>query len=393
MKVIKSRIKEIKAGDRIVSVNKNKIEDILDLQYHFEDSIYPEIEFTRKDVKKSICLKIPQNAFVFKDSVNKMKLCNNDCIFCFINQLPKGLRKSLYIKDDDYRLSLLYGNFITLTNLSEKDIEKITSYRISPIYVSLHSADKGIRRKIFGRTEEGLENFRILLKNGIEFHVQIVVVRGLNDGKNLKQTLKELVNESGVISVGIVPAAKTKYSKADFDVFDKESAKELIETVDNTGRKVYLADEFFLLAGQAIPRDSYYNDYPQIENGIGLSRKFLDACRGLKSGIKAKAVTGELAYPIVAEAMKDCPGIEFKKIKNSLFGDRVTVAGLLSGRDIIRTVSKLKGLVIIPDIMINGDGLFLDGLKVSDIKKSTTAKVEFVPSTGERLINRLKELN
>lgn len=400
MKITHSKIPRLKTGDEIKKINGISVDDILDVQFALADEDHVSIELLRNGELKTINFNdsVSLQYLNFERSVNKVKKCRNKCIFCFVDQLPSGLRKPLYLKDDDYRLSLLYGNFITLTNLTKKDINKITAFNISPLYVSLHSINPETRLKVFGIKEQGLKNFKYLCSKGIKFHIQMVAVPGLNDGDDLQESLKVLTQNEQVLSIGIVPAARTNNCPNEFETFDKKSAKNLIRSRDTVRRastthnNVYLADELFLLADQPIPSSDYYDDFPQLENGIGLSRLFLDGCKELATDLKAIVLTGKLSKPVVEEAFKNCPNFKIIAVENSLFGKEVTVTGLLGGRDIIRAVKDIEGLVLIPDIMLNKDKLFLDDLKVGSIQKQTKADIKVTPSTAGEFIEEIKRL-
>jgi len=345
--------------------------------------------------------------------VDRIKRCNNRCIFCFVEQLPPNLRKSLYIKDDDFLLSFMYGNYITLTNLGKKDTERIIKSRLEPLYVSVHSLDSEIRKRIFQTDNHtrGLGNLKKLDDNGISMHAQIVLCPQINDGKNLVDTLYRLTNEyRSIKSVGIVPVGITRYNKNRMlKAVDKKNAQNTIDMVYEFNKKfktldrIFLSDEFYIIAGRSFPAYKSYYMFPQIENGIGKSRNFIAEFKGtagkniLPDTRGVLAVTSEYGQ-YVFEVLKS----EFQKfslrfkvlaVKNNFLGGNVKVAGLLSGTDIIDRLKNvnLNGFrkILIPDSIFNYQGLTIDGHKKEDIVGKIDGKLIF---TGEQAKNLIGEL-
>ncbi|MDP3013003.1 MAG: DUF512 domain-containing protein, partial [Candidatus Subteraquimicrobiales bacterium] len=349
----------LQTGDIFLKINNKPLLDIIDYHILSEETDFSALILrgnnlihlsAKKQVNEPIGLKFTSSIF------NGVKICKNRCIFCFIDQLPKGLRKSLYLKDDDYRLSFLYGNFITLTNLQEKDVERIIKNRLSPLYVSLHTTDSRLRKRMLcpKRKDKALEYLNYLLENGIEIHIQIVLCAGVNDGKALIDTLSCLRQNFGkVASVGIVPVGLTKYREKMFPLrlFTKTEIKSLIKYIKDYQQKikeekgiywVYLADEFYLRAKEKLPSFSEYDSFPQLENGIGFIRLFLDGVEKAVSDIRLRknsepitVLTGELAAPIlegVAIKLKSrfILDVRVVKIFNNFFGRNITVAGLIT---------------------------------------------------------------
>jgi putative radical SAM enzyme (TIGR03279 family) len=318
--------------------------------------------------------------------------CNNRCVFCFIDQLPPGLRRELYFKDEDYRLSFLHGNYLTLTNLRSADERRITAEHLSPLYVSVHSTNQGIRSRLLGRKprEPVLTVLRRLGKRGVRFHAQVVVVPGYNDGDDLVRTLRDLIRLGrAVLSISVVPVGLTAHRRrlAGIGPVDAGTAGSIVDRVGGlnarlrarTGRGVvYASDEMIILAGRAIPDAGYYDDYPQIENGVGLVRQLVDQLKPLRipaslRGKRVLLVTGRLARPFIDEvAARLTRGglkVSVKTVTNSLFGPSVTVSGLLPGKAIISALRGPSGwdAAILPPDVANGDHLTLDDISVSQI--------------------------
>ncbi len=330
-----------------------------------------------------------------------MRLCRNDCLFCFMKMLPKGMRKTLYMRDDDYRLSFLQGNFVTLTNLSEADVDRIVSHALSPLNVSLHAVSPDVRRRLIGKNaQRGMDVLETLVANGVEVHAQIVLVPGENDGEELARTLAYVEARPPISSLGIVPVGFTKHQDAFSRSFDDPAlAAAVIEAVRPyqdrsralSGRTRYqLADEFYINAGVEPPPAAYYDGYPQYQDGIGMVRSFLDdascmlgrpedlrafeeaAARLAAAGERALFVTGEAAFETVRGFVEATPlarAGEVVAVKNRYFGGNVNVTGLLTATDVLdRLPVDLAGRVVaIPDIMLNVDRLTLDGVSEADL--------------------------
>ncbi|MCD4670329.1 MAG: DUF512 domain-containing protein [Actinomycetia bacterium] len=363
--------------------------------------------------------------------MNRIRRCKNKCIFCFVDQLPPGLRPALYIKDDDFLLSYMYGNFITLTNLSIRDIEKIVKYRLEPLHISIHSLDPDIRSILFGNKNhlKELKYFKILDNAGIRTNIQIVLVPGINDSKDLEHTIRKLHNEyKSIDSIGIIPVGVTDYNKnGSIRPFSGAEAKQTIMMVDGLkkryGRKlsntVFLSDEFYILAGKSFPSFKSYGKFFQINNGIGKSADFLseikDNSRTLikkdlsyKKYLKILLITSEYGAVVLGEALdlirdslknSSSPGqdilIDTKVVKNSFLGGNVKVTGLLSGADTIKVLNKINteiyDTIFIPDSIFNIDGLTIDGINKIKIKK-ISKKIEIIPEDGKILIKEIKKL-
>ncbi len=401
-----------KKNDRIVSINGNSIEDALDFNFYSADD-EQEIVLLRGGVE--VVLSAGQYDLEGIETEElKIKHCGNKCVFCFIDQNPKSLRKTLYVKDEDYRYSFLYGNYFTLTNLSSKDIEKILKMRLSPLYVSVHATDPDVRKVLLGlkKEDEFERKLRVLIEGGIEIHTQIVMCPGINDGKVLRKTISDLAAyHPGVRSVAVVPVGLTSHRRKlptippvsekcasdTLDIIDKFNKKYLKELGTNF---VFGADELYLKSGRDLPPADYYEGYLQYEDGIGMTRFFIDAFEESKKNIPksvkkqttVKIVTGDLFFPVLKKFVLP----EFNKVKNlntelvkaenSIFGSSVTVAGLLSGEDIIRAAGNAENgndILLIPSTCINTDGFLLDDLTINDIVKNTGYRVMYLEDPAE----------
>lgn len=413
---------DIVAGDILLSINEQSINDILDYQYYAQDD-YLVVEIKKMN-KEIWSLEIEKDydedlGLEFEGIVfDKMKACSNRCIFCFVDQLPRQMRKTLYVKDDDYRYSFLYGNFITLTNLSEADWQKIVEMHLSPLYVSVHCINGELRSKILQspRGASIKEDLARLKKANIEVHTQIVLCPGINDGHILQETIEELAKYyPSVQSVGVVPVGLTGHREklTELQPVNGQQAGELIKLIDKYQQKyrekwgqgfVYLADEFYLRAKQDLPPDEYYDDYCQIENGIGLSRLLLEDFSLLEPFLpqavekrEVHIITGLSAVPvleIILARLRMIAGLDLQLIpvENRFFGGAVSVTGLLTGRDIIDALGQsYKGkTVLIPEVLLrDGQETLLDDITIQDIQTSSGAKIVSVNGTAEDLVKKI----
>lgn len=407
-------------GDKVVAINNQHLTDIID--YHILTA-EPLIKLTvlrqgtiRKFLIRNRYLK-PLGIKFTTSIFNKIKLCRNRCLFCFVDQMPPGLRPSLYVKDDDYRLSFFYGNFITLTNLTKAEINRIINLKLSPLYVSWQATSKQVRATLIrpAGDDKAASTLKTLDEAGIITHLQIVLCPGFNDAEELNKSLDFLATFKNIGSVGIVPVGLSKYRNqlAQLKPVTPKQAEKLILKIAKKQKFfqklkgfnwVYLADEFYLLANINLPPFSAYDGFPQLENGIGITRKFLtEIKKGLKK-IKDKKIswpepitiiTGQLSFKIVKSAFKEvakATGTPFhvKPVTNWWLGDLITVTGLLSGADIMKAIKSIKtGTILIPDVCLNHDKLFLDSLALADLKKSTAANLVVAPADGAGLIKFL----
>lgn len=405
----------IPVGSRLLEINGRPILDRLD--YWFLSSADElslvmaegdeEVEYIiEKDYDESLGL-------VFPDSLmDAAKHCHNHCVFCFIDQLPEGLRQTLYFKDDDSRLSFLQGNFVTLTNLTQTDLQRIVDYGIHPINVSIHSLDPLVRRRMLGnpRSLEIKSQLDFLAQKQVRMNGQIVLVPGYNDGPDLEQTLEELMDYHPMLqSVGIVPVGLTKFRDKlpRITGFTPEAAGQIIQRVarfqerarDRLGtRLAFLADEFYLLADQALPPADDYEGFLQHENGIGMVRRFIDELEGVRpSGPLSPRhfVTGTAFYPIL-KSLVDQLNIQYNEtwkvsaVTNRFLGETITVAGLVTARDLIDQVVVEQGeTLFVCETMFNTDGLTLDDYSKADIEQAMNTRIEVVANHGQELLKEL----
>lgn len=413
----------IKGGDLLLKVNSHEINDFLDYQFYVEESRLT-IEYEHKGSVKTVLVRKDEYddlGLEFETYLmDKERRCKNKCIFCFIDQNPKGMRESIYFKDDDSRLSFLFGNYITLTNLTERDVERIIEMHITPVNVSVHTMNKELRVKMMKNKNAGesLDIIRQLAENGISVNTQLVLCPGINDGDELRYSLQKLSElYPGVESIAAVPVGITKHREGLFDMpeYTKETASEVIDIITEFGdsfkekhgtRLCYAADEFYLKAERPLPDAEYYESYIQLENGVGMCTSFKDEfMSGLydieESGEEKELslATGEAAYPLISElcgeATKKFPNIKINvyKIENDFFGHTVTVAGLVTGKDLIEQLKgkELGKKLIIPDVMLRSEGdLFLDNVSVRDVEEALSIPLDVTFSAdGYDLIDKI----
>jgi putative radical SAM enzyme (TIGR03279 family) len=367
----------------LLSINDHEIDDILEYQFYNDITKPRKILIQDNGVKKEIVFKSHEQIKV-KFQEPEYRHCENNCDFCFINGLPRGLRKELYFRDDDYRLSFLFGNFLSLTNVDQDDIKRIARLKLSPLYVSVHTTDPELRRTLFENEKAGLimEQLSSLIDNNIKIHCQIVVIPGLTDGVNLTRSINDLSTlVPGVNSIGIVPVGKTKYINS-IPLVSKKLARPIIDLADefhNRFRKrykrsiVYCADELYIKAGLSLPGMYYYDDFPQYENGIGMVRTFINEIENLNrvKNLPGRILflTGHLARPFVNMLKnKFETNIDIIGIDNHFLGDSVTVSGLIAGEDFMRTINELDkkyDVIVLPPNCVNDSGEFIDGQMIS----------------------------
>lgn len=410
-----------RAGDEIVSINGHVLHDVIDFRFYSSDEFLTvlvrrgdqEAEFEiEKDPDEPLGVE-------FKDALfDGVRTCGASCIFCFVDQLPKGLRKSLYLKDDDFRLSFLHGNFITLANLSEDDLGRIVTQRLSPLYVSVHATDPELRRMMLGRdAPDILSQIDRLSAGRITIHAQIVLCRGINDGDHLERTISDLGSRyPTVASVAIVPAAVTSHRrhKTPIGAIDPAYSADLLRRVrewqrrfvqEKVTRLIWAADEFYLNAGRRIPRAAFYEGYPQIENGVGLVRVFMDSAyrarrilpENLPRPLTVSIATGPLAAPLLTRwAQSTAIGgldIRIHEVRNWLFGETVTVAGLMAGRDVADQLRNIEmgDVLFVPSVALR-DGAFLDDFTIDELAAMLGCRVEAVDPSPYGLVRRILQI-
>ena len=411
----------IRAGDELVSINGHEIFDFLDYRF-FIQSKKLSLELRRDGVAYSAKIR---KSSEFSDIglgfetylMDKQHSCKNKCIFCFIDQMPKGLRDTLYFKDDDARLSFLMGNYITLTNLTEREAQRIIDLRISPINVSVQATEPQLRRTLLGNkdADKSLEYMRAFGEAGIEMNGQIVVCPGWNDGEHLRRSIEDLM-DIGFNSCSIVPVGLTKFRKglARLEPVTKEKAGEIIDLVDEYGAKClekygtrmfFCADEFYIKAERPLPGEEYYEEYQQLDNGVGMLRstmnEFLSGLEDAESGDVASftVATGKAAEPfiarLVAEAKKKFPQLrgEVVGIVNDFFGHTITVSGLVTAQDLIAQLKDRPTLgerVLIPANMLrHGEGVFLDDYTVEQVEQALGRRLTISETDGYSLCDAI----
>lgn len=411
----------IKPCDELLTINGNEIMDVLD--YRFYQNEKKLVLVIKRDGKlKKIKLKkaeYQESGMEFSTYLmDKQHSCKNKCIFCFIDQMPKGMRESLYFKDDDSRLSFLFGNYITLTNITEHEVERIIKMHISPINISVHTTNPQLRCKMMNNRFAGdaLDVLYRLAEAGIALNCQLVLVPGVNDGEELRRSLLDLTKHPSVGCVACVPVGLTKHREGlpQLESFNKETAEEVIKIIEEFGNKLeaergericYAADEFYLLAEKPIPSAEYYGDFLQLENGVGLwallkseAKAALQDINNWQGSRSVSVITGELAAPllkeITAEISRKLSGFTGKvyPIKNNFFGPKITVAGLVTAGDIL---AQLKGVdlgdeAFVPKSMLRqGEDCFLDGVTLTELEKELNVKITPVENDGYDLIDKL----
>ncbi len=380
----------IEKGDEILSIDNSKMIDMID--YNFlckSDLLTLEIKKLNGEIEEIELEKDfdEELGIIFESAVfDRVKPCLNHCIFCFVDQQPKGLRETLYVKDDDYRLSYLQGTYITLTNLSEDDKDRIKRMHLGPFYVSVHTTNPELRVKMLKNPNAGkaLENLKWFRKNKIPFHAQIVLCPGYNDGAELERTLSDLAElKNTVLSVAIVPVGITQFRKEGLKQVDKKCAQETIK-IASKYKRVCCSDEFFLLAEQDIPPTKYYGNFNQLEDGVGSIRMLLDDFKSrklpkkIKTPLKLSFATSYAAkYAIdkIAEKLNKIKNLSVtvNPVKSDYWGQDITVAGLITTDDLIKTVKNIDtDIVIIPSVMLRPYSEdFLDGKNLSYVKEKT----------------------
>ena len=406
---------KIKAGDTLLSINGHNITDVLDYKYYSYDCLL-HLELKNESGKiYKVKIKKPEGldpGLEFETYLmDKARSCANNCVFCFVDQMPKGMRETLYFKDDDARLSFLMGNYITMTNLSQREVQRIIDLRVSPLNISVHATDPELRAKLLGNKNGAkiMDLMRRFAQADITMNCQIVCCPELNDGEELKRSMRDLAElYPQVNSVSIVPVGLTKYREGLYPLksFDRETARQVIDIVEKFGDKClkdygsrvfFCSDEFYLKAELKLPPDEFYGEYSQLENGVGMLRLFeteFNAMLGMLDKASEKPfsiATGVAAAPfldrLLQAAKKKCPVINGTVfgIKNDFFGHTIDVAGLVTGEDLIAQLRdrNIGERLLIPQNMLrHGEGVFLDDITVEDVERELGIKLVIVSQDG-----------
>lgn len=428
---------EIEAGDVLISINGNEIEDIFDYHYMINDEYIellirkPDGEEWELEIEKEYNEDI---GIAFENGLmDDYKSCCNKCIFCFIDQMPPNMRETLYFKDDDSRLSFLQGNYVTLTNMKDKDLDRIIRYHLAPINISVQTTNPSLRCKMLNNrfAGEALKKIDRLYEAGIQMNGQIVLCKGVNDGEELERSIRDLIKYLPVMeSVSVVPVGLSKYREGLYPLepFTKEDAAAVIETIEKWQKVcleehgmhfIHASDEWYMLAERSLPQEESYDGYLQLENGVGMMRllmdEFAEALHQAKNPKykaevmerlqevyggqhKVTMMTGKLAAPFLremaADFMKEFSGyeVEISDIRNDFFGERITVSGLITAQDLIAQ-SKGKNLgntIAIPCNMLRmGERVFLDDLSVEDVENALQVPILIVKSSGFSLLQAM----
>ncbi len=418
----------IEAGDRLLQINGEEITDIFDYQYLVQDE-YIEALVEKADGEQWL-LEIDKEygedlGVEFENGLmDEYRSCHNKCIFCFIDQMPQGMRKTLYFKDDDSRLSFLQGNYVTLTNMSDHDIDRIIKYHLSPINISFQTTNPELRCRMLNNrfAGEALKKADRFYEAGITMNGQIVLCKGVNDKEELERTISDLAGYLPVLeSVSVVPVGLSRYREGLYPLepFTKEDAREVLKTVHRWQEKLYplhglhfihASDEWYILAEEELPKEDRYDGYLQLENGVGMLRllqdEFGEAMEEAKRNKERiltctrtlSLITGKLAYPyILSMAEQMMEAFDFLQIRvfgitNEFFGERITVSGLLTGQDIKKQLrgKDLGECILLPEnVLRSGENIFLDDMTVEELEKALQVRVDIVKSSGRDFVNAI----
>lgn len=417
---------EITPGDALLEINGHKIEDIFDYQYYTQDE-YIEI-LVRKPSGEEWLLEIDKGydedlGITFENGLmDDYRSCHNKCIFCFIDQMPKGMRDTLYFKDDDSRLSFLQGNYVTLTNMSDEDVDRIIRYNLSPINVSFQTTNPELRCRMLNNRFAGqaLEKAWKLAQAGIIMNGQIVLCKGVNDGAELDRSIRDLsAYLPNLESVSVVPVGLSKYRDGLYPLepFTKEDAQDVLRIIHGWQNKIYpeygthfvhASDEWYILAEEELPQEKQYDGYLQLENGVGMLRLLLDEFAEAMeedriNGRQARAkhitlATGRLAYRFIKQMAKQMEEryeglqIDVIAIRNDFFGEMITVSGLLTGQDIMAQLKDRdlgEKLLLPQNVLKSGEPVFLDDYTLDDIEKALQVRIDIVKSSGRDFIEAI----
>lgn len=412
----------IKPNEILCELNGNEIVDVLDYRFYQNETVLSVKVQSTDGTERLVTVKKPEYdelGLEFETYLmDKQHSCKNKCIFCFIDQLPKGMRESLYFKDDDSRMSFLFGNYITLTNLTEHEIERIIKLHISSVNVSVHTTDPDLRIKMMGNrfAGEALNSLWRFCEAGIDVNCQLVLVPGYNDGVALEKSLTDLIKYPSIKSIACVPVGLTGHRDGlcQLEPFNQQTASQVVDITTKFGdetlkiygeRRVFAADEFYLIAKRSMPDSTFYGDFLQLENGVGMWAMLENECEEAiddfeppKVQRKITLATGEAAFPlmrnIVDKVTKKWHNLECEvvPIKNNFFGGKITVTGLLTGTDIIEQLKgKISGdeLLISSSMLRHERDMFLDSVTVTDVEETLNVKIRVVDSDGWALMSAL----
>ena len=418
---------EIEAGDRLLTIDNTEIEDIFDYQFLVQDT-YIEVLIEKPNGEQWL-LEVDKDfdedlGIEFENGLmDEYRSCHNKCIFCFIDQMPKGMRETLYFKDDDSRLSFLQGNYVTLTNMSEHDIDRIIRYHLAPINISFQTINPQLRCKMLNNrfAGEALKKVDRLYEAGIAMNGQIVLCKGVNDGEELENSISQLTKYLPHLeSVSVVPVGLSRYREGLYPLepFTREDAREVLRSIHGWQEKIYrehgthfihASDEWYILAQEELPEEERYDGYLQLENGVGMTRLLLsEFARGREQLRRERQIpdmsvreelsiaTGRLAYPYIRrmaqEMTEDFPGLEIHvyAIRNDFFGEMITVSGLLTGQDILAQLQDKplgRRLLLPQNVLRSGETVFLDDLTLEELKNTLQVEINIVKSSGYDFID------
>jgi len=408
---------DFRPGDILLSINSHKLRDVIDFMFYSADeNLMMAIKRDGTDMTLTVGRRGCSEFGIDFRPFNVMT-CRNNCVFCFVKQLPKGLRKTLYVKDEDYRLSFLYGNYITLSNLRKEDKKRIVEQKLSPLYISVHSTNKSLRNKLLGNVKNPdiLKELKFFADNKIRFNVQIVLCPGYNDGKELQQTLGSLYKfYPYLLSVAVVPVGLTMHRKQQVRPVQKKDAEDALRIIEAFRKRflkkhgnpiIYGADELYLKAGLPFPPLREYGELHQVENGVGMVPLFLSLAKKVKfpkstrQKRKYLTFTGISFYPFLKKFVdrvseKGDVRIDVLPVENKFFGTSITVAGLLTGRDVIKAALGITDgheAILIPDVVLNEDNIFLDDVTLRDVEEALGIPAKKIESTPEGFVRGITE--
>ena len=422
----------LEPGDKIMSIDNTEIEDVFDYQFLIQDT-YIEVLVETKDGEECL-LEIEKDfdedlGIEFDNGLmDEFRHCHNKCIFCFIDQMPKGMRETLYFKDDDSRLSFLQGNYVTLTNMSDHDIDRIVRYHLSPINISFQTMNPELRCKMLNNrfAGEALNKVDTLFDAGITMNGQIVLCKGVNDGKELEYSIEQLTKYLPHLeSVSVVPVGLSKYRDGLYPLepFEKEDAEKVIDLIESWQKKIYekygthfihASDEWYILAEREMPEEERYDGYLQLENGVGMLRLMMNEFEERMATLSKERklpdnsisgtvsiATGKLAYPYIrrmADRMQEVfpeMTVLVYEIRNDFFGERITVSGLLTGQDIVKQLTGKelgKKLLLPQNVLRSGEDVFLDDMHLPQLEGALQVQADIVKSSGYDFVDSIMKV-